>query len=73
MDIIKIYAERADHNVQDGISRPLGSWEIHKTKAGTVLRDTLYSCQQGVFFFLPSCEPRQCQPDFLWYFIEEDF
>ena len=25
---------------------------------------------QGVFFFLPSCEPRQCQPDFLWYFVE---
>ena len=22
------------------------------------------------FFFLPSCELRQCQPDFLWYFVE---
>ena len=25
---------------------------------------------QDVFLFLPSCEPRQCQPDFLWYFVE---
>ena len=25
---------------------------------------------QGVFFSLPSCEPQQCQPDFLWYFVE---
>ena len=31
-------------NVQDGISRPLGSREIHKTKVETVLRDTLYFC-----------------------------
>ena len=29
-------------NVQDGISRPLDSREIKKTKAGTVLQDTLY-------------------------------
>ena len=29
-------------NVQDGISRPLGSREIQKTKVGTILRDTLY-------------------------------
>ena len=29
-------------NVKDGNSRPLGSWEIQKTKAGTVLVDTLY-------------------------------
>ena len=28
-------------NVQDEISRPLGSREIHKTKAETVLWDTL--------------------------------
>ena len=25
---------------------------------------------QGVFFFLPSYEPRQGQPDFLWNFVE---
>ena len=30
-------------NVQDGISRPLGSREIQKTKVETVLRDTLYN------------------------------
>ena len=30
-------------NVQDGISRPLGSREIQKTKVSNVLRDTLYS------------------------------
>ena len=29
-------------NVQDEISRPLGSREIQKTKVETVLRDTLY-------------------------------
>ena len=29
-------------NVQDGISRPLGSREIQKTKVGTDLLDTLY-------------------------------
>ena len=29
-------------NVQDGISRPLGSREIQETKVATVLRDTLY-------------------------------
>ena len=29
-------------NVQDGISRPLGSREIQKTKVETVLWDTLY-------------------------------
>ena len=29
-------------NVQDGISRPLGSREIQKTKVGTILWDTLY-------------------------------
>ena len=29
-------------NVQDGISRRLGSREIQKTKVGTVLPDTLY-------------------------------
>ena len=29
--------------VQDLISRPIGSREIHKTKAETVLPDTLYS------------------------------
>ena len=29
-------------NVQDGISRPLGSQEIQKTKVETVLWDTLY-------------------------------
>ena len=29
-------------NVQDGISRPQGSREIHKTKVETVLVDTLY-------------------------------
>ena len=28
-------------NVQDGISRPLGSQEIQETKVATVLRDTL--------------------------------
>ena len=27
-------------------------------------------CTAGRLFFLPSCEPRQCQPDFLWYFVE---
>ena len=30
-------------NVQDEISRPLGSREIQKTKVETVLWDTLYS------------------------------
>ena len=30
-------------NVQYGISRPLGSREIQKTKVATVLRDTLYN------------------------------
>ena len=29
-------------NVQDGISRPLGSQEIQETKVATVSRDTLY-------------------------------
>ena len=29
-------------NVQDGISRPLGSLESQKTKVETVLRNTLY-------------------------------
>ena len=29
-------------NVQDKISRPLGSWEIQQTKAETVLVDNLY-------------------------------
>ena len=29
-----------------------------------------YINNQGVFFFLPSCEPRQGQLDFLWYFVE---
>ena len=29
-------------DVQDGISRPLGSREIQKTKVETVLPDTLY-------------------------------
>ena len=23
-----------------------------------------------LFFFLPSCELQQCQPDFVWYFVE---
>ena len=35
-------------NVLDGISRPLGSQQIQKTKVGTVLVDTLYY----VFFFI---------------------
>ena len=30
-------------NVQDGISRPLGSRGIQGTKVATVLRDTLYN------------------------------
>ena len=29
-------------NAQDGVSRPLGGPEIHKTKVETVLLDTLY-------------------------------
>ena len=32
-------------NVQDEISRPLGSRKIQKTKVETVLRDTLYKHQ----------------------------
>ena len=38
MDVSKIYTK----NAQYGISRPLGSQEIQKTKVATVLRDTLY-------------------------------
>ena len=33
-------------NVQDEISRPLGSREIKKTKAERVLRDTLYIAEK---------------------------
>ena len=33
-------------NVQDEISRPLGSREIQKTKVETVLWDTLYIAEQ---------------------------
>ena len=35
-------------NVQDEISRPLGSREIQKTKVETVLRDTLYNLSRHV-------------------------
>ena len=42
MDIFRIYMERAIKNVEDGISRPLGSREIQITKVCTVFRDTLY-------------------------------
>ena len=41
MDIFKIYTERAVENVQDGISRPIGSREIQKTKVERILLDTL--------------------------------
>ena len=41
IDIFIIYTERAIKNAKDGISRPLGSREIQKTKVCTVLRDTL--------------------------------
>ena len=34
-------------NVQDEISRPLGSREIQKTKVETVLWDTLYFCEDS--------------------------
>ena len=44
LDIFKIYTKRAVENVQDVISRPLGSQEIHEIKVPTVLRDTLYLC-----------------------------
>ena len=36
-------------NVQDGISRPLGSQEIQKTKVETVLMDTVYLPVTGNF------------------------
>ena len=42
LDIFEIYTKRAIENVQDGISRPLGSREIQEIKVATVLRDTLY-------------------------------
>ena len=32
-------------NIQDGISRPIGSREIKKTKVERVLEDTLYMVQ----------------------------
>ena len=41
MNISKIYTKWAVENVQYGISRPLGSREIQKTKVATVLLDTL--------------------------------
>ena len=40
-------------NVQDGISRPLGSREIRKTKVGTVLVNTLYYCLETPFEIKP--------------------
>ena len=43
MDIFEIYTKRAVENVQDGISRPLGSPEIQEIKGATVLRYTLYN------------------------------
>ena len=39
---------------------------LSQLKNAMIIQDLL----QGVFFFLPSCEPRQCQPDFLLYFVE---
>ena len=41
---------------------------IYKILQGGIVK--LQAKSQGVFFFLPSCELRQCQPDFLWYFAE---
>ena len=35
-DIFELYTDRAVENVQDGISRPLGSWEIQKIEVGKV-------------------------------------
>ena len=49
MDIFRIYIERAIE--KDGISRPLGSREIPKTKVCTVLRDTLYLQKYNSCFF----------------------
>ena len=42
MEIFIIFTGRAVKNVQDGISRPLGSQEIQKPKVGTVLVDNLF-------------------------------
>ena len=42
LDIFKICTKWAVENVQDGISMPIGSLEIQKTKVYTVLWDTLY-------------------------------
>ena len=47
-------------NVQDGISRTLGSREIQKAKVGTVLPDTLYliSCIKVVLDKVDVCRPK---------------
>ena len=45
------------------------SWPKKKKGSAMSLKASK-GCGQRVFFFLPSCEPRQCQPDFLWYFVE---
>ena len=52
IDIFKIYTKGLWENVKDGISRPIGSQEIQKTKVETDLLDTLcmYACVFTAFF-----------------------
>ena len=52
VDILKSTQKGLWENVKDGISRPIGSREIQKTKVETDLLDTLciYSCVFTAFF-----------------------